>query len=112
LAIWLKREVVKSNASVVFALLVLVFFIGEQVGIGGNMAFYDQIVPFMGLVVFTALPMLTRPRVAAIVFFLNSQSNTIVTARIIMRLFITGYPEFAQGKRIHLEECPSRWNPP
>jgi hypothetical protein len=70
--IWLKREVIKSNASVVLALLVIAFFVGEQVGIGGNLPFYEiyvlQIVPFMGLVVFAALPALTRPRVMALVF--------------------------------------------
>lgn len=68
--IWLKREVVQSNASVIFALLVLAFFIGEQAGVGGNLPFYEiyvlQIVPFIGLVVFAVLPRLTRSRVVTL----------------------------------------------
>ena len=69
---WQKRAVVKSCPPVVFAMLVLVFFIGEQFGISGNLPFYEiyilQIAPFLGLAVFAVLPKLTLPRVASLVF--------------------------------------------
>ncbi len=70
--IWQKRAVVKSCPPVVFALFVLVFFVGEQIGVSGNLPFYEiyilQIAPFLGLVVFAVLPKLTSTRVAALVF--------------------------------------------
>jgi hypothetical protein len=70
--IWQNRVVVKSCPPVVFAMLVLVFFIGEQFGVSGNLPFYEiyilQIAPFLGLAVFAVLPNLTVPRVATLVF--------------------------------------------
>jgi hypothetical protein len=54
------------------ALLVLAFFIAEQIGVGGNLPFYEiyilEIAPFLGLVAFGLLPKLTRPRLAALLF--------------------------------------------
>lgn len=53
---------------VVFSLLVILFFVLEQLGIGGNIPFYDryvlQLAPFLGIVSFFALPKLTIPRLA------------------------------------------------
>lgn len=69
---WQKRAAVKSCPPVVFAMLVLVFFVGEQVGVSGNLPFYEiyilQIAPFLGLAVFAVLPKLTLPRIASLVF--------------------------------------------
>ena len=79
--IWLKREVLQSNASAIFALLVLAFFIGEQVGVGGNLPFYEiyvlQVIPFMGIAVFAVLPTLTRPRVVTL-FLLSILSQVLL----------------------------------
>ena len=67
-----KWAAAKSCPPVVFAMLVLVFFIGEQFGVSGNLPFYEiyilQIAPFLGLAVFAVLPKLTLPRVASLVF--------------------------------------------
>jgi len=61
-----------SSPLVAFALLAIVFFIVEQIGVGGNMPFYDryllQLAPFLGLVAFDVLPGLTLQRLLALVF--------------------------------------------
>jgi hypothetical protein len=53
--------------AVVFSLFVLLFFVLEQFGIGGNIPFYDryvlQVAPFLGIIAFSALPKLTPWRV-------------------------------------------------
>ena len=63
---WSKNEVLEMP-EVIFSLLVLLFFVVEQVGIGGNIPFYDryvlQVAPFMGVVGFCLTPALTRSRV-------------------------------------------------
>lgn len=55
---------------VLFALLVVFFFIGEQFGVGGNIPFYDryilQLAPFLGLIGFWLFPKFTWPRILAI----------------------------------------------
>jgi hypothetical protein len=56
---------------VVFALLFVFFFIAEQVGVGGNIPFYDryvlQLAPFLGLIGFWLFPKFTWSRILAIV---------------------------------------------
>jgi hypothetical protein len=64
--LWEQRQVISSCVPAVFALLVIVFFVAEQVGVGGNLPFYDryvlQLAPFLGLIAFTVLPRLTPAR--------------------------------------------------
>ena len=68
--LWEQRISLSSNAPAVFALLVVVFFIAEQIGVGGNLPFYDryilQLAPFLGLIDFTILPRLTPLRLLAL----------------------------------------------
>ncbi len=62
LLIWEKRSVVSTNSPVAFGLLVILCFVGEQIGVGGNIPFYDRYLltaaPFMGLIAFSVLPRL------------------------------------------------------
>jgi hypothetical protein len=68
--LWDERVIIFSNPLIIFALLVVMFFIAEQFGVGGNLPFYDryvlQIAPFLGIIGFSLLPRLTYPRVAAL----------------------------------------------
>jgi hypothetical protein len=68
--LWEKRQALSSSTPAVFALLVTVFFIAEQIGVGGNIPFYDryvlQLAPFLGLIAFAILPRLTPGRVFAL----------------------------------------------
>lgn len=72
LQLWSRRASLFSSPHLAFALLAIVFFIGEQVGVGGNMPFYDryllQLAPFLGLVAFDVLPGLTLQRLLSLVF--------------------------------------------
>lgn len=72
LQLWSRRASLFSSPLLAFALLAIVFFIGEQVGVGGNMPFYDryllQLAPFLGLVAFDVLPGLTLQRLLSLVF--------------------------------------------
>lgn len=65
--LWEQRQALSSCAPAIFALLVVVFFVAEQIGVGGNLPFYDryvlQLAPFLGLVTFAVLPRLTPVRV-------------------------------------------------
>jgi hypothetical protein len=69
LLVWRERSRLCSCPPVIFALFAIVFFIAEQVGVGGNIPFYDryvlQVAPFLGLLGFWLFPRLTWPRVAA-----------------------------------------------
>jgi hypothetical protein len=51
-------------------LFVVLFFIAEQIGVGGNLPFYDryvlQLAPFLGIIAFFALPRLTPARLLAL----------------------------------------------
>ena len=53
-----------------FALLTAVFFVVEQLGVGGNLPLYDryllQIAPFLGVIAFTLIPQLTSARLLAL----------------------------------------------
>jgi hypothetical protein len=68
--LWEQRQALAFCAPAVFALLVVVFFVAEQIGVGGNLPFYDryvlQLAPFLGLIAFTVLPCLTPARVFAL----------------------------------------------
>lgn len=70
--IWQRRAELLSCSPFVLAFLAVIFFITEQVGIGGNIPFYElyvlQIAPFLGMIAFAALPCLTRQRVVALAF--------------------------------------------
>jgi hypothetical protein len=68
--LWEQRQSFVSCAPAVFALLVVVFFVAEQIGVGGNLPFYDryelQSAPFLGLLAFAVMPRLTPARVVAL----------------------------------------------
>lgn len=72
LLLWEKRASLLDNPIVLFSLLTVVFFVLEQIGVGGNMPFYDryvlQLAPFLGIVVFNALPGLRAPRLVVFSF--------------------------------------------
>ncbi len=61
------RSEIARVPAVAFSLFVLLFFVLEQFGIGGNIPFYDryvlQVAPFLGMIAFSALPKLTPWRV-------------------------------------------------
>ncbi len=60
--LWEKRHSARSCSPAIFALLTVLFFVVEQLGVGGNVPFYDryllQIAPFLGIVAFSVLPRL------------------------------------------------------
>lgn len=64
--LWERRTDLLSCPAVVFSLLAIVFFAAEQLGIQGNIPFYDryaiQLAPFLGIVAFALLPELDRAR--------------------------------------------------
>jgi len=65
------RKTLFQCAPAVFSLLLIAFFVVEQIGVGGNLPFYDryilQIAPFMGLFSFALLPQLTATRMFVLV---------------------------------------------
>jgi hypothetical protein len=60
LLFWEQRTILLSSPLVIFSILVIVFFVAEQLGIQGNIYFYDryviQVAPFLGIVAFALLP--------------------------------------------------------
>ena len=48
----------------------VILFVGEQIGVGGTVSFYDryvfQLAPFLGVIAFSLLPQLTKPRLVAL----------------------------------------------
>jgi len=60
------RSELARALAVPFSLFVVLFFVMEQFGIGGNIPFYDryvlQVAPFLGIIAFSALPKLTAWR--------------------------------------------------
>jgi hypothetical protein len=68
--LWEQRQTLSTCAPALFALLVVVFFVAEQIGVGGNLPFYDryvlQIAPFLGLIAFAVLPRLTPARIVVL----------------------------------------------
>ena len=65
--LWEKRTTLLSCPPVIFSVLVILFFIAEQVGVQGNIPFYDryviQVAPFLGIIAFGLLPELTLARI-------------------------------------------------
>jgi len=70
LLLWEKRQDLLRCPPVIFALLTVLFFVGEQFGVGGNVPFYDryvlQLAPFLGLIAFFLIPKITLSRAAAL----------------------------------------------
>jgi hypothetical protein len=70
--LWEKGASVQSNPPAVFAILVVVFFVAEQIGVGGNVPLFErymlQIAPFVGMIAFSLFPRLTRNRALALFF--------------------------------------------
>jgi hypothetical protein len=68
--LWEQRAIVLSSPPIAFALLTIIFFIGEQFGVGGNIPLYDryllQLAPFLGIVAFSCLPRLSCARLLAL----------------------------------------------
>jgi hypothetical protein len=68
--LWEQPKTLASCAPGIFSLLVLVFFVAEQFGVGGNLPFYDryvlQVAPFLGIIAFSILPRLTPLRLLAL----------------------------------------------
>jgi len=65
--VWSERSTLRACAPAAFAVLVVLFFIAEQVGVGGNIPFYDrymlQLGPFLGVIGFWLFPSFTRSRI-------------------------------------------------
>jgi hypothetical protein len=63
---WDRRAALKTCYPFVFSLLIVLFFVAEQLGVGGNIPFYDryvlQIAPFLGVIAFSTLPGLSQSR--------------------------------------------------
>jgi hypothetical protein len=70
LLFWEQRTILLSSPLVIFSILVIVFFVAEQLGIQGNIYFYDryviQVAPFLGIVAFALLPELNWSRLLAL----------------------------------------------
>jgi hypothetical protein len=68
--LWDQRQALLSCPPVTFSLFVVLFFIAEQIGVGGNLPFYDryvlQLAPFLGIIAFFVLPRLTPSRLLAL----------------------------------------------
>jgi hypothetical protein len=68
--LWERRQTLALPEPAAFALLVVVFFVAEQFGVGGNLPFYDryvlQLAPFLGFIAFYVLPRLTPLRLLAL----------------------------------------------
>jgi hypothetical protein len=71
LMLWRERSKLRACAPAIFAVFVVLFFIAEQLGAGGNIPFYDryviQLAPFLGLIAFWLFPTLTRTRILVMV---------------------------------------------
>lgn len=70
-AIWEERKLVWSSPLMAFSILAILFFVGEQFGVGGNIPFYDryvlQVAPFIGVLAFALLPSLDKARLSALI---------------------------------------------
>ena len=81
LLLWEKRDIVPSCPPLLFALLTVVFFIGEQLGVGGNLRLYDryllQLAPFLGIIAFSLTPRLT-PAVLLALAALSAVSHVML----------------------------------
>jgi hypothetical protein len=65
--LWERKAILLSYPPVIFSIFVILFFIAEQVGVQGNIPFYDryviQVAPFLGIIAFGLLPELNLTRV-------------------------------------------------
>lgn len=70
-ALWEQRTSLLSSPPAAFSLLAIVFFVGEQLAVGGNIPFYDryvlQVAPFIGALAFAVLPVFDKARFMAII---------------------------------------------
>jgi 4-amino-4-deoxy-L-arabinose transferase-like glycosyltransferase len=68
--LWARRATLLAQPPFMFALLIIAFFIAEQVGVGGTSPFFDryvlQVAPFLGLIAFSIFPRLNCSRAAAL----------------------------------------------
>jgi Dolichyl-phosphate-mannose-protein mannosyltransferase len=68
--LWEQRTSLFSCPPVVFSILVIVFFVAEQLGIQGNIPFYDryviQVAPFLGIIAFALVPQVNLTRLLAL----------------------------------------------
>ena len=85
--LWEQRQALSSCTPAAFAFLVVVFFVAEQIGVGGNLPFYDryvlQLAPFLGLISFAVLPRLSPARLLAL-------SGLLVLSHIMLWRFAFG----------------------
>jgi hypothetical protein len=88
LLLWRKRAEALSCLPLQFALLVIFFFIFEQIAVGGNIPFYDryilQISPFLGFLAFSLLPTLKWPRLTALIC-LSVLSNVLLWSHVLQK---------------------------
>jgi hypothetical protein len=68
--LWKNRQTVLQTPPILFAILLIGFFVAEQMGVGGNIPFYDryvlQIAPFLGMIGFAMFPRLSGARLGAL----------------------------------------------
>lgn len=71
LTLWDAKDRLLGSPAILFSVLAIVFFVGEQFAVGGNIPFYDryvlQIAPFLGVIAFAVLPSLNRMRLMALI---------------------------------------------
>jgi hypothetical protein len=88
LLLWEKRHSVLSCPPVIFALLTVVFFIVEQLGVGGNVPLYDryllQIAPFLGIIAFSLIPRLGFSRLLTL-GVMNAAAHIILWSHVFER---------------------------
>jgi len=86
--LWEERAELRLCVPAIMALLVIFFFIAEQLGVGGNIPFYDryilQLAPFLGLIGFWLFPKFTRSRILVIV------AMSAFSQEMLWRYFFTG----------------------
>lgn len=79
--LWAERSRLRTCVPVVFALFVFFFFVAEQLGVGGNIPFYDryvlQLAPFLGLIGFWLFPKFTWSRILAILGMIAVSQATL-----------------------------------
>jgi hypothetical protein len=68
--LWEQRAILSSCPAVVFSILAIVFFVAEQLGVQGNIPFYEryviQLAPFLGIVAFALVPQVNLARLLAL----------------------------------------------
>jgi len=71
LRLWEQRASLLSSPPAVLALLIIILFVVEQFGVGGNIPLYDryllQIAPFLGIIAFWLLPGLDYLRLSTLI---------------------------------------------